>query len=219
MNKVHIAIAATAGVVVGAAGGFVYAKHRIESYYSSRLDEVVAEVKRHYESKTVANQTFDTPQEAVKALISGVISEDELDEQYAEIAESNRVILETEQYDPSKIVSKNIFENPPKTEWAEHKPHPITLHEALESPEEILTVTWFEGDDTMIDDSEVLIPAPDDFLGEDWKDYFGFESGDDDMVYVKNPKDGSIFEVTRDSGYYTVTVLGQAPPDEGDTEG
>jgi len=67
------------------------------------------------------------------------------------------------------------------------------------------TWTFYEGDDVMIDEDDVIIYNHDQKLGEL---KFGHGSGDKDTVYIRNEKLRLEVEVLRDLGMYSIEVLG-----------
>lgn len=92
------------------------------------------------------------------------------------------------------------------------KPYVIAVEEFLDNdpPYDKITITYFEGDDTLIDDREQIIDDVEGTIGRDKLDRFGDRSQDDTIVYVRNDNRAADFEVIKDDGYYSVTVLGMS---------
>lgn len=74
------------------------------------------------------------------------------------------------------------------------------------------TLTYFEDDDTLIDEKEQVIYDVENVIGTEALNSFGHMSNDKDTVFVINHRLGIKYEVIRDPGKYTEIVLGI--PDE-----
>lgn len=70
------------------------------------------------------------------------------------------------------------------------------------------TLTYFEGDDVLADDKDDYIRDVDAVVGEDNLDRFGFLSGDNNVVYIRNDRLKAMYEVLHSSGEYKKEVLG-----------
>lgn len=73
------------------------------------------------------------------------------------------------------------------------------------------TITYYEGDDVLVDEHEVPIYNPKDVVGEL---IFGKGSGDPNVVHVRNDHLEAEYEVLRDTGFYAVEVLGAQTEDQ-----
>lgn len=62
-----------------------------------------------------------------------------------------------------------------------------------------VSVTFFEGDDSLVDENSKIIPDLEACLGTDALTKFGLFSKDKDIVYVRNERREVDFEVVRDS--------------------
>lgn len=128
--------------------------------------------------------------------------------------------------DPNEIVIEyepdvsNIFDN--EDEWnheaelstrIEGQPYIIHIEE-FENEEAGFsqsTLTYYEGDDILVDERETPVYNHSQVVGEL---RFGHGSNDQNVVYVRNEKLHADYEVLRDSGYYSVEVLGQQMEDD-----
>ena len=75
-----------------------------------------------------------------------------------------------------------------------------------------VTLTYYEGDDTLTDDRDEPIDDVSRQIGEDALTMFGRKSHDKNVVYVRNERLGSDFEVMRDPGKYSVIILNIEEP-------
>lgn len=96
------------------------------------------------------------------------------------------------------------------------KPYVITHDEFYEAEldYDTITLTYFETDDTLVNEKDEPIPNIDEMVGDDHLVRFGHGSKDKNIVYVRNEKLQSDFEIIRSSGSYLEEVLGM--PDEGE---
>jgi len=70
-----------------------------------------------------------------------------------------------------------------------------------------VTVTFFEGDGVLVDDQETPIRDFDDMIGEKNLEHFGQWSGDRNVVYIRNERLATNFEVLRSKQSYVEGVL------------
>lgn len=70
------------------------------------------------------------------------------------------------------------------------------------------SLTYFDQDETLSDDSDEIISSVDEVIGEGTLDRFGELSGDPDMVYVRNSHIGVDYEITRVMDSYKISVAG-----------
>lgn len=70
------------------------------------------------------------------------------------------------------------------------------------------SLTYFEGDDVLVDAADTPINDTDATVGDDNLTKFGHGSRDENIVYVRNDRLEVDFEIARSKGNYTVEVLG-----------
>jgi hypothetical protein len=77
-----------------------------------------------------------------------------------------------------------------------------------QSPNKHVAMTYYEGDKTLADETEVKVTNPEELVGPNALDSFGKMSDDPDIVYVRNNKLGLDIEVARSKKSYNESVLG-----------
>jgi hypothetical protein len=77
-----------------------------------------------------------------------------------------------------------------------------------------LTVHYWVDDDGMTDHNEVPIPNMQEIVGNDFKYNFGNASGSEAIVYIRNERMLTDFEVVRNNGSFA-THMGYGNPNEG----
>ncbi|QGZ17261.1 hypothetical protein SEA_GIANTSBANE_57 [Arthrobacter phage Giantsbane] len=90
-------------------------------------------------------------------------------------------------------------------------PYVIPVQGYMDNEElfEQYTLTYYVGDKTLvIEDSDEVIEDIDQTVGFHNLHNFGVESGNDDTVYVRNPKKEAEYEILRDEGKYHEKVQG-----------
>lgn len=96
-------------------------------------------------------------------------------------------------------------------------PYMITFEEFVDDYKdyEKISLSYFEEDDTLIDDKESLIPNVEDIVGSKHLSMFGPDivkySQDQNIVYVRNNRLKADFEVIHEDGSYSENVLGIRP--------
>jgi hypothetical protein len=116
------------------------------------------------------------------------------------------------QNDLAELVQKYSVEE--KTEEQdENLPHVISLEEWTNGggPNEKITLTYYEVDDTVADPNDDIFQNVEKLLGDDSLLSFGIDSDDPDIVYVRNNKISTDFEIIRVRKSYSETVLGIIP--------
>ncbi len=101
---------------------------------------------------------------------------------------------------------------PPVIERGTKTPYVISVGEFFDDNEAYrkITVTYYAGDKVLVDDREVPILDAS-ICGQDFASRFGQESNDESMVYVRNERLQTDFEIVRDGRSYA-EVLGYGRP-------
>ncbi len=120
---------------------------------------------------------------------------------FSEHLEHSKSFAETGDYDEE---SEDEFEDtviPVGAVGRDNKtPYIISLKEFTEEHPEYdkISITYYEGDDSLIDEDDTEITDPGEILGLSWSGAFGIMSEDDDIVFVRNEVLGIDYEVLRD---------------------
>lgn len=98
----------------------------------------------------------------------------------------------------------------------EDKPYIITHDEyfAAEKDYDTSSLTYYEQDDTLADEQDKPIREVDEIIGTDHLVRFGTASGDRNIVYVRNDRLETDYEVVKSGGSYVEEVLGMLENDE-----
>jgi hypothetical protein len=182
----------------------------------------------------VANLGIDAPEEvleAVKEATEAMVrykGEGETSENISDqMDEKEPAPKKIERKLPTQV--KNIFvDNAPveddgewsyEAELAGRTPgEPYIVHEdeynENEDEHNQVTVTYFDGDDVLVDERERPIPDVDETIGLEATKLFGHGSRDPNIVYVRNDRLELDFEVVRSTGKYAEIVLGFVDPED-----
>lgn len=97
----------------------------------------------------------------------------------------------------------------------EDKPYIITHDEyfAAERDYDTSTLTYFEDDDTVVDEQDKPLEDVDAIIGEDHLVRFGSGSKDRNIVYIRNDRLETDYEVVKAKGSYLEAVLGMGDDD------
>ncbi len=222
-----IGTTAIASLLVGSGAGYFLAKKHLELKYEEIAKQEIAEAKEFYKVLHKKGE-FETPGEAVKALLP----ENDSDNEFTRTAKtkalsalktySGEIDVETITRDRVKVETVNVFaeaevkEGTPE-EWArelrnrtEEAPYILNAEEFQEqvSGYTQLTLTYYEGDDVLVDEREDVIQEPDEMVGVYNLKRFGEWSGDARTVYVRNDVRELEFEILRHDGKYGEVVAG-----------
>lgn len=108
-------------------------------------------------------------------------------------------------------VLQNIFDIPQDTIREEikasrtsDKPYVIAVDEYMLGKDGFAQTTYmyYEADNTLTDERESILPEFEEYIGKENLSLFGFDSGDPNVVYVRNEKHRVDYEIVRNSGSY-----------------
>lgn len=222
-----------AGVLIVGAGlggfvGYKIAVKRLTDKYETLIESEIAKSRTFYK-KMAKEDEFESPESAVQALVPDEVVDTvktyqgrkEPRVQYNKPSE----IVEAEVKIETRTV--NVFTegklDPPRgwdydfelAQRAEKpdEPYVISVDEFNEGEESYdkTNLTFYEADDTLVDERDTPIDTVDYTVGEDNLTKFGHGSGDHNVVYIRNEKIGTDFEVIRSKGSYSHEVLGLDP--------
>lgn len=229
-NDSHLAQLVVVGVLAGLIGGvaaYFVADKRLKTKYEQIAAKEIAEAKEFY-SALNKKDDFSTPEKAVGKLIPGQTEEEALDslrsyqgEDEEESEESDEEAEEVEDEDINVFFEHSVDENFIIEDEMMNRtpgvPYVISEQEFMENENEFsqVTITYYEGDGTLADDRDQEIPFADPIVGEENLQRFGHGSGDDRIVYIRNERLSSDFEVIRSDGKYAHEVLGLEHSDGG----
>lgn len=209
-------VSATIGGILGGVVTYLSVKRT----FDLRLDQEVANVKRHY-------ALIRKDPETVK--IFGNSENQPPTDPIGEVVEQGRAFIQDLGYSGSSEESDepdsdgdqpeedtvfNAFDIKDSTEETYEKiegaPYIISSEDFYNSENDFdkITVSYYEGDDTLVDEREQPINDPEPVVGNRHLSMFGFKSDDPNIVYVRNERLSTDFEIMYEEGEYAVRVLG-----------
>lgn len=178
--------------------------------------EVLSE--RHgAEAAAEAVRTYQGQQAAERLVGDGELDYDEQDEAQIRKIESDRIQSKSVPADRvEESETRNVFRDDnfdldeEKKYRTKEEPYIITHDEyyAGDLEYENSTLTYYEQDDTLTDEQDKPIREIDKMIGEDHLIRFGHGSRDRNIVYIRNDRLGTDFEVVKSTGSYVEEVLG-----------
>lgn len=231
-NPLIVALTASLSAVGGAAAGYTVAMKKLEKQFAELAGQEIAEAKAYYQ-RLYKTDDFSTPEDAVRALGVSPRLEDAVTA--IEVYQGHRAGGDEKQLGPVDYtrfaenkpslteVVHNVFTDskvvdvvPEEEDRDPEHPYLITKEECFESATEFdqVTVTYYVGDDVLVDDKESPIDEVDEIVGVSNLQRFGEGSGDPNVVYVRNNRLGLDYEIVRSKGKYAVDVLGLPDPDQ-----
>lgn len=239
-NPWLLAGVAVVSLAVGVAAGYYIAKKVLEPKYEKLAAQEIAEAKLFYASKhkqgdfatpeQVAEARGVTPDEpVVKEAVIAMVHYKGGSETVEDVSDqmNEEEPKKTERRLPRQV--KNIFTENPEPEkdgeWSYEaelagrspdEPYIIHHDEYMENEDEHnqVTVTYYDGDDVLVDERERPIPDVDETIGLEATKLFGHGSKDPNIVYVRNDRLDLDFEVVLSTGKYAEIVLGFEDPED-----
>ena len=200
----------TAGLSVGGAAGYFATKKYLEVKYEQDLQMQIQDVKDHYklirkEGEYAAPETVPVDYENVLEGLEYI----EHSEEGPEAEDVNPVFVdEEEDVETDETGFTSVYQE--EYERDRSQPYIITVKEFMEDRDEYdkTTITYFEDDDVLCDEREEVIPNVEYTVGNDALTKFGELSEDKNIVYVRNERTSTDFEIVRDRRSYAEVVLG-----------
>lgn len=224
--------ASAVSLVAGAGLGYFAAKKQLEEYYSKLSKREIEEAKKFYSVLYKKTDDTKTPQDAVTSLIPNEAEAAKAMRRYQGVDEEVSVVVGTpaaekwhvpeteEDEEEPEVIEQNVFDDPraplnfPDFEVevknrTEEAPYVISQEEFLEGSSYMQsTLTYFAGDNVLVDERDTPIEDPDKTVGLDNLFKFGQWSNDKKIVYVRNDILDMEYEILRSEGKYSVEVLG-----------
>jgi len=191
-------------------------------YNVTPVDPVIAAVaERIIETQGYADEESETDSDAFRRAHGRVPTTEELI-QMGDGIEAGDPARGTEDHDDVNIQEGNIFDNPqPDPEdigdesWVDaprsfDRPYVIDAAEWMlnETNYDQITLTYWADDDVLADDASHIIFDVDTVVGAANLHRWGFKSEDKDIVYVRNEKMTTDYEITRDDRNFSEVVHG-----------
>lgn len=232
-------IPATVGVLsftAGALGGYVFAvrkgmrKSMQEAIYDYAVDLQDAREAEAVKTEQMYRSFADIPQEVVDEHPSNGPREADDTVPHLALVEDPEPELDQEPDVAQTTVS--IFGDNEEDVWdweeegdlrtnLQFEGAPYILHVdefmAKETPYAQATLTYYEGDEILVDDKSVPVYNISEVIGDNLR--FGHGSNDRNMLYIRNDHLRMEFEVIRDRGYYQQEVLGIDIDEDYETDG
>lgn len=225
------------GIGLGAAGGYIFARKRLETKYNQIAEDEIAEMREHYRAKSVAlentvmkpelddivrEQGYSVEPPMAVAPPTSVNEAARAAREEDEAADEEEPTNNADDLEGEPEV-QNIFEKDDPQEgggWDYHversrrsplKPYVIHRDEKNEHDAyEEMTYTYYEADDVLCNERDEVIAGQerDALIGEANLERFGDGSGDPSIVYIRNDKLEAVIEVVRSPNSYAEEVHG-----------
>lgn len=227
-REMGIAFAASCvGTVGGLVIGYFFAKNRLEEHYRAYADNVVEEEMSRF--LEIQKAKYQGEREQTKPDLKQVVRE--LGYENDQPVAYNKVQEKPKLEEVPQPETRRIFETP-QPDQAEVEPEwdyatevksrtdeaPFIIHRdewnAGEMEYEQASLTYFEGDDVLINELDRAIEDQDKVIGLANMLKWGHGSGDPNMLYIRNPLLGMDLEITRSMGTYASEVHGLQAEDE-----
>lgn len=207
-----------AGLAAGAVAGAKLVHDKLAAEFEERLERETAQMRVFYTK--VSKDKYPTPADAVADLIPEPVTEVLEEYQgkpkqndavaYNKIKTSNLPKSEAVE-EPETLVNKNVFEKDDEEEIVFES---ITQEEFDSNESNYIQsiLTWYAGDNILVDVRDDRIDDPKSVIGEATPSGFGENPDEPNLMHVRNNTLQIDFEIQKSNGYYAVEVLGEEPP-------
>lgn len=199
-NNIKYILTFTAGSVVGATATYLLIKEKYKQLADDEITSVIETYKRRYD------KIFDEVEEDN----SGTFVDDE--GHLVQTMSHRKFESMTRDYaakpDLKTVVTEKHYNDAPQDDYAD--PYVINVEDFGENlvNHEQVTIHYYSGDDTLVDEDESVIFEVEKFVGEDALISFGESDGNPNVVYVRNEQFGIDYEIIRLESCYHQVVLG-----------
>lgn len=221
-------LVAAASLAVGGGVSFLITKRVLETKYEEIIAEEVAAARDHYKriykvgeyASVLSVRESETEDNAESELPTDVSQyRTETQEQPSDLK------ITTEKIKQAIEENRNVFTNAKEINELDEEeiqdrnpevPYIITEHEFRENEldHEQITLSYFEEDDVLADENDGVIEDSDMVVGDDNLSRFGHGSGNHNILFVRNERMGTDFEIAKSNGSYAREVLGFIQHDE-----
>ena len=219
-----------AGAGVGTGVTILVLNKKLKSKYEGLAQIEIEQVKEHYKKLHKADE-YSTPEGAAEALAAQ--GESRSEEVLAENPESLRERLHELGYSQAAEILEangtntsaqvlNVFDIREEVDEATRvdeypifpvdpdNPYLIPVSEFMDDSNnyEKISITYFEGDDTLADERDMIIPDIAGTVGLESLNKFGYGSDSSSTVYVRNQRLNTDFEIIKREDEYSAFVFG-----------
>lgn len=200
--------------ILGAGSGIGATYVILKKQYNNQMNEEVQELKEYYErlygqqieelnnritlleTGGKAQKPQNAPKTPKKASKPNVSVEDK--EKYEEVVKTNYNAISASK-DPEKPVTAKKKSTKTYKKAESKGPEIITFEEYnADRKHEKVILTYLDQEDMVLDENNEPIVAPEDLIGDDFKDVDSSEYTDGSTVYVRNDSIGKDFEIVMD---------------------
>lgn len=227
-QKQLLALTALGSATVSAAAAYYVAFKQFEKKLDKIVEEEIAQAKEFF-ARTYKKDDFETPEKAAETLgvspnlepAAEAIKNYQGHINYQGMSDGSKktnvekVYEITEVSEEDGVIEQNIFKGSDIDRLAVDDrrpdvPYVITLEEFMQNEPEHnqISVTYFEGDQTLADERDDVIEDINETVGRANLMLFGLASGDENVVHVRLEKRSLDFEVNRSTGEYRREVAG-----------
>lgn len=213
-------------LLIGAAGGAVGMFFITKNAIEQELDAEVEELRKYYkEMEDDIKEDVEVERQEKKRPDFEVVPDIKEPESFEEVEEYKDIIRNTEN-SRERVAYEKILkdigynEDPNKPRDIQTPPFVISEPEMMREYEEYskITLTYFLHDEVLMSEDESLIDDIEDLVGLDNLNDFGKYGEDPEVMYVRNHKLMSDFEILRIDGSYEDIMMGmnEIPEEEED---
>jgi hypothetical protein len=206
-KRLILALTASFSAAAGALAGYKVAVQRLNEKYNILMEDEIARTRAYY-AKVAKADEYETPADAAEALgipdavVDAVKSYSPTD--YTKFANVESVSVEVHGAPHTSIVEveKNVFDRDPEV------PYLIDYETFMADDEgfEQHTITFFAGDGVLSDDQDMAM-SDDEISKRVGVDNL-LEFGNGTLIFVRNEKLKTDFEITKSTGSYGHEVAG-----------
>lgn len=237
-DQVKAAVFLTAGALIGASTTYLVVKERLKTKYETYAEEEIESVRLMYKKKVgeyvEAQEEEDAEREAREAFHEQMQNyntqsddDDIVEEEYVHVKKKKRshhtnttsMVEDPEEAPESHLEATLIGDlngvvmdlDLSQEERSEDFPYVIAAEEYFsgDSGNDLISISYFEDGNTLVDERQEILDI-EDTIGTANLLRFGHGSDDPNIVYIRNERDGSDFEVAKCEGTYAQWT-GQEP--------
>lgn len=213
-NAFAIGISAIVSLAAGSATTYFLIKKQLEAKYEQLAAKEIAEAKQFY-AALYKREEFSSPLVVASELL-GDVKPDLKDVVDNDILKAAVALRSYQGSEPVGNSARNVFDHDGGPDDNLPDPAdqdvPYVIKQSTYMENDVghtqCTLTYFAGDQTLVDEREQIVDDVDDMVGEDNLERFGQKSKDPNVVYVRNDVTQMDFEILLSQGKYSEEVAG-----------
>lgn len=213
-STIRMALAFAGGFITGGVAVYFYLNDKYAEISRNEISEYRSEVRGRLRAALDLEEAFKESKEAYEDkkeslsftdYTSYFDSEEETEEASEESEEASEESEEELEYLDSLNEHMKLNNEMEEARKSGLLPYPIERGDFFDDKQwyDKLNYVYYKGDDILADDRDDAIDNPEELIGKDFREMFGRDADDPDVLYIRNEQCSIDFEISRVESCYS----------------